>query len=81
MHEVGITKDLVDSIDKQVKDNREVKEVAKVNVNLGQGLGITEDVLKFWFSHFAKGTKLEGAEVSVRIVEGRALAVESLEVN
>ncbi len=81
MHEVGITKDLVDSIDKQVKDNREVKEVARVLVNLGQGLGISEDVLKFWFSHFAKGTKLENAVVSVRIVEGRALLVESLEVN
>lgn len=81
MHEVGITKDLVDSIDKQVKDNREVKEVARVLVNLGSGLGISEDVLKFWFSHFAKGTKLEKAVVSVRIVEGRALLVESLEVN
>jgi Zn finger protein HypA/HybF involved in hydrogenase expression len=81
MHEVGITKDLVDSINIKVKDNKEVKEVIRVKVSLGQGLGISQEVLKFWFAHFSKGTKLEPAEISVNITEGRALVVDSLEVN
>ncbi len=81
MHEVGITKGLVDSLQQRIKDKEDVKSVARVSVNLGRDLAISEESLKFWFAHFSKGTKLENTQVSVNFIDGRLLVVDSLEVD
>ena len=81
MHEVNITKDLVDLLKKQLLDIKDINSVARVNIRLGKSLGISEESLKFWFKVFSENTGLNNAELNVVFVEGNNLQVDSLEVD
>jgi Zn finger protein HypA/HybF involved in hydrogenase expression len=80
MHEVGITQDFFEAVHKQISLRSDVKRVVKMDVRLGKALGISEDVMRFWFDHFAKGTKLSGAQLNVVLVDGKTLDVGALDV-
>lgn len=80
MHEVGIAKDLITSIQEQIKDREDVTQIKKVYIRLGKSMGVTEDSLKFWFGNLIEKTKLEGAHLEVSLVEGRGIFVDSLDV-
>lgn len=80
MHEVGIAKDLVTSIQEQIKDRQDVTQIKKVYIRLGKSMGVTEDSLRFWFTSLVEKTKLEGADLEVSVIEGRGIFVDSLEV-
>lgn len=80
MHEVGIAKDLITSIEEKIKDKEDVTQIKKVYIRLGKSMGVTEDSLRFWFENLVQKTKLEGAHLDVSLIEGRGIFVDSLEV-
>ena len=80
MHEVGITEDLIRTIEDTTKNSKDVKQVKKVYIRLGKSMGLTEDILKFWFQQLSRGTKLEGATLESSLVDGKEIVVDSIEV-
>ncbi len=69
MHEMGIALEIIDiainSIPKDLKNSK----VKKINVKLGKLSAVTPENLKFCFDVASKDGILEGAELSLEIVE------------
>ena len=79
MHEVGITKDLVESLQERISSEKNLNQITEININLGTDLHISEESLRFWFNNFSKGTKLEKANINIKVVDGKSLDVQSIE--
>ena len=79
MHEVGITKDIVEALNKQIQENPDVTHVKKVFLRLGRSMGITQESLIFWFGQFSSGTKLQGAALDITIVDGKGITIDEVE--
>ncbi len=80
MHELGIIKDLVKSIQDTVKDRGDDKRITKVFVRLGTAMGISEESFRFWFGNLTKDTNLDGALLEISSSDGREVVVDSLEL-
>ncbi|HWV37277.1 MAG TPA: hydrogenase maturation nickel metallochaperone HypA [Vulgatibacter sp.] len=68
MHELSLMEDLVTTIEQKVERGR----VAAVHLEIGRLSAVVPDALRFCFEVCAQGTRLEGAELCVREVPGRA---------
>lgn len=68
MHELSITRSVV-SIVRQQANGRKVKSI---RLRIGQLSGIELDAIRFCFPLVSEGTELEGAELQIDEVPGRA---------
>lgn len=80
MHEIGITEDLIKSIQKELADQKDIKQVKKVYVCLGKNSSISEESLKFWFGNLSKGTELQNISLEFTSGEGNKIVVDSIEI-
>ena len=67
MHELGLTQNIVDTIQMHAKKNN-VQEVVKMVLEIGQISGVVPEALEFCFGVCTKGTALEGAQLEIRKV-------------
>lgn len=65
MHEFAITSYLVEAVDARARELA-AKRVLAINLVVGDGSGIVDDSLRFYFDMLAPGTAAEGAVVNVR---------------
>ncbi|MEM7398345.1 MAG: hydrogenase maturation nickel metallochaperone HypA [Pseudomonadota bacterium] len=68
MHELGITQNIVAIVGDAAKGRR----VRRVTLEVGALSGVMADAIAFCFDVVAQGTALDGAELDIRIIEGRA---------
>ena len=68
MHELGITRNIVSIVEEAAKGRR----VKRVTVDIGQLSGVMPDAIAFCFDIVAKGTLLDGANLDIRSIAGRA---------
>ncbi len=80
MHEIGITEDLIKSIQKELENQKEIKHVKKIYVCLGKNSSISEESLRFWFGNLSVGTKLQGVSLEFTSGVGNKIVVDSIEV-
>ena len=68
MHELGITRNVVAIASEAAKGRR----VLKVTLEVGRLSGVMTEAIRFCFDTVAEGTALDGAELEIRDIEGRA---------
>lgn len=68
MHELGITRNIVAI----VGDHAKGRKVKRVTLEIGKLSAIVPEAIAFCFDVCAKGTMLEGAELEIRPISGRA---------
>ena len=68
MHELGITRNIVAIVGDAAKGRR----VRRVTLEVGALSGVMTEAIAFCFDVVADGTALEGAELDIREIEGRA---------
>ena len=67
MHEIGITKNMFEIV---LKEATKVgaRKVRKINLIIGEMTGVMGESMRFYFDFLSKGTIVEGAEVTIRMV-------------
>jgi hydrogenase nickel incorporation protein HypA/HybF len=68
MHELSITRNIVDIVADAAKGRR----VLRVMLDIGKLSGVETQSIRFCFDVVAQGTALEGAALDIREIEGRA---------
>lgn len=68
MHELGITRNIVAI----VTDAAKGRPVRRVTLEVGALSGVMPEAIAFCFDEVAHATLLEGAELEIRRIEGRA---------
>jgi len=68
MHELGITRNIVAIVAEHAKGQK----VARVRLDVGLLSGVMSEALRFAFDVAAAGSCLEGAELEIREIAGRA---------
>jgi hydrogenase nickel incorporation protein HypA/HybF len=68
MHELGITRNIVAI----VRDAAKGRKVRRVTLEVGELSGVMTDAIAFCFDVVAQDTVLEGAELDIRVIPGRA---------
>ncbi len=68
MHELAITESIVAGVSECANGAR----VTRVMVHIGRLSGVVPDAVRFCFDVCCKGTALEGAELQIVEIEGRA---------
>ena len=67
MHELSITQSMFDLVLKQA-EQAEAKKVGRINLVIGEMTGVVEECMKFYLDFLSKGTIVEGAALSVKMV-------------
>jgi hydrogenase nickel incorporation protein HypA/HybF len=67
MHELAITQSMLDIVQEQA-ENAGAKKVGKINLVIGKMTGVVEECVRFYFDFLGKGTIVEGATLSFKIV-------------
>ena len=68
MHELGLTQNIVAIVGEAAKGRR----VTRVTLEVGKLSGVMADAIAFCFEVVAQGTALEGANLEILEIEGRA---------
>jgi len=68
MHELAITRSVVAIVAEAAKGRR----VGRVTLEIGKLSGVMSEAIAFCFDAVAAGTPLEGAQLEIREIEGRA---------
>jgi hydrogenase nickel incorporation protein HypA/HybF len=68
MHELGITQEVVAIVSERTKGAR----VSRVVLEIGKLSAVLPDAVRFCFDLCCQGTGLEGAELEIREIPGRA---------
>ncbi len=68
MHELGITRSIVDIVREQAQG----AAVTRVRLAIGELSAVIPEALHFCFQELRAGTELEGAELEIESVAGRA---------
>jgi hydrogenase nickel incorporation protein HypA/HybF len=68
MHELAITRNIV-AIVSEAAGNRRVR---RVTLEVGELSGVVPDAIAFCFDVVAQGTVLDGAQLDIRLIPGRA---------
>ena len=71
MHELSITKSMLDLVLDQAQKNG-AEKVQGINLVIGEMSGVVDDCVRFYFDFLSKGTIAEGAHISVKIVPVQA---------
>jgi len=72
MHELSITRSVVDAVLQRLPDTR----IAEVRLEIGKLSGIVPDSVRFCFDLVVAGTLLEGARLDIDEPSGRAHCVD-----
>jgi hydrogenase nickel incorporation protein HypA/HybF len=68
MHELSITRNIVAIVSEAAGSRR----VRRVTLEVGKLSGVMPDAIAFCFDVVAKDTMLDGAELDIRLIDGRA---------
>jgi len=71
MHELSITKTMLDLVVEQAQENG-AEKVEGIRLVIGEMSGIVDDCMRFYFDFLSKGTIAEGARLSFRRVTPKA---------
>jgi hydrogenase nickel incorporation protein HypA/HybF len=71
MHELSITKDMLDLVLEQA-EKAEAKEVRKINLVIGEMTGVVDECVQFYFGFLSKDTLAEGAILVFTMVPTKA---------
>lgn len=71
MHELSITKTMLDLVVEQAQENG-AKKVEGIHLVIGEMSGVVDDCVQFYFDFLSKGTIAEGAQLSFRKVTPKA---------
>lgn len=71
MHELSITKTMLDLVVEQAQKNG-AKKVEGIHLVIGEMSGVVDDCVQFYFDFLSKGTIAEGARLSFRKVTPKA---------
>ena len=71
MHELAITKSMLDLVLAEA-EKAGAKKVGKISLVIGEMTGVVEDSVRFYFDFLSKGTRAEGAALTVTPVAIRA---------
>ncbi len=71
MHELAISRNIVAIVGEAARGRR----VRRVTLEIGKLSGVLPDAVLFCFDAVARGTPVEGAELEIREIEGRAKCV------
>lgn len=72
MHEIGITRNMFELVLKEA-EKADARKVSKIDLVIGEMTGALGNSVRFYFDLLSKGTIVEGAEVSIRMVPPRVL--------
>lgn len=75
MHEVGITQSIVEIAEKNARQ-AQAERVLSLTVEIGGLSGVIPDAVEFAFEACAQGTLLEGAQLLIERIPGRARCAE-----
>lgn len=67
MHEIGITKNMFDLVLEEA-GKAGARKVSRIDLVIGEMTGAVGESVRFYFDLLSKGTIVEGAEVSIRMV-------------
>jgi len=67
MHELSITKSMLDLVLDQAQKNG-AERVQGINLVIGEMSGVVDDCVRFYFDFLSKGTIAEGAQLSFKAV-------------
>lgn len=67
MHEIGITQNMFSLVLKE-DEKAGAKKVSKIDLVIGEMIGAVGECVKFYFDFLSKGTIVEGADISIRMV-------------
>jgi hydrogenase nickel incorporation protein HypA/HybF len=73
MHELSLARDLLATVEEQLSSSD--ARVLRVHLSVGTASGIVSDSLRFAFDVLAKGTRAQGAELSILAVPARCSCV------
>lgn len=68
MHELGLTRSIVAIVAEHAGSRR----VRRVTLEIGRLSAVMPEAIRFCFDVCARGTPLEGAELEIRMIPGRA---------
>lgn len=71
MHEVSIVQSLIDIVCNKAEENN-LKKIKKISLRIGEFSGVFEDSIRFAYKAISKDTIVDGAELSIEIVEATA---------
>jgi len=71
MHELSITKTMLDLVVEQAQENG-AEKVEGIHLVIGEMAGVVDDCVRFYFDFLSKGTIAEGARLSFRRVTPKA---------
>lgn len=80
MHEVGVVDEMVHALLHRLDDMSSGQVVLKVFVKLGRESHLTDETFSMLFESMAKDTRLEGVAIEVEPVDGKAVTIDTLEV-
>ena len=78
MHEMHLLNDLLNDLLKAAKEHN-AKKISKVYLKMGSFTEINPEILTHFFKEKAKGTIIEGAEISIEPSETRELRLLSFD--
>lgn len=77
MHEWGITKSVIEKINKIIADEH-LSTVTEIEVILGQHCGVKKDEFTFCFTALTKETILGKASLKIQSDDSRLIAINSI---
>ena len=66
MHEVGIALDLIEQVEKKLKEVKEPIQALKISVQLGKLAGVSAEALQFGFEVAKKNSGIPFAELKIK---------------
>lgn len=66
MHEIGIVDDILSAISAKLRGKKEISEVKRVNISIGELEHISPEHFEFHFRERTKGTPLKNAELNFK---------------
>ncbi len=79
MHEFHVVENLIENVVSKTRDSGHKRAVA-INISLGKDSHIDEENLKFLLDLKCKETVADAACINVKLVEGKNVFVESIDV-
>ena len=79
MHELSITKYVVDNVTARAKELN-VSKVCKVKLKVGRYYDYVPEIIQMYFEALAEGTIAEGAVIICEEIPGKEFYIENMEI-
>lgn len=77
MHEWGITKSIIEKVQKAAIDEK-LQKVTEIEVRIGKNSGIHQEEFSFCFTTLTKGTIMENAFLKTSITDSKLIEIGSI---